>query len=153
MKTRMHAVAGLVGFVTILSFWTSTVMVELFAGPAAIAVVKSRILTGMIVLVPAMAIVGATGMSLGRKRRDALTHAKKTRMPIIAVNGLVILVPAAIFLAWKANAGAFDGWFYTVQAVELGAGAVNLTMMGLNIRDGLRMTGRIARPVRQARQS
>lgn len=149
MKTRVHALAGIVGFLTILSFWTSTVAVELFASHAAIAMVKSWILYGMIVLIPAMAIVGATGMSLGRKRRDRLTKAKKTRMPVIAANGILILVPAAFYLASKANVGAFDGWFYAVQAVELVAGAANITMMGLNICDGLRMTGRIARPAVQ----
>lgn len=153
MKTRIHALAGLVGFFTILSFWTSTLVVELFAGPAAVAAVKSWILSGMVVLIPAMVIVGASGMSLGRGRRDALTKVKKTRMPLIAVNGLVILLPAAFYLASKANAGAFDGWFYTVQAIELVAGASNLIMMGLNVRDGLRMTGRIARPVPQRRKS
>jgi len=30
-----------------------------------------------------------------------------------------------------------------VQAVELVAGAINLTLMFLNIRDGLRLTGRL----------
>ncbi|MCP4315793.1 MAG: hypothetical protein GY789_07175 [Hyphomicrobiales bacterium] len=149
MKTRIHAMAGVIGFLTILSFWTSTVSVELFGSHAAVAAVKSWILSGMFVLIPAMAIVGATGMLLGRKRRDRLTKAKKTRMPIIAMNGLVILVPAAFYLASKANAGSFDSWFYAIQAVELVAGAANLTMMGLNIRDGLMMMRRIARPAPQ----
>ena len=145
MKTRIHAVAGIVGFFTILSFWTSTVMVELFGSQAAVVAVKSWVLSGMVVLVPAMVIVGATGMSLGRRRRDLLSNAKKGRMPLIATNGIVILVPAAFYLAFKAGSGVFDGWFYAVQAVELLAGMANLVMMGLNMRDGLRMTGRIAR--------
>lgn len=66
-------------------------------------------------------------------------------MPIIALNGLLFLVPAAWFLAGKAAAGEFNNPFYTVQVIELIAGAANLTMMGLNIRDGLRMTGKIPR--------
>ncbi|MDA4845537.1 hypothetical protein [Hoeflea poritis] len=143
MKTRIHVIAGVVGFLTILSFWISTVSVELFASPAAVAAVKSWILYGMIVLVPAMAIAGATGMSLGRKRRDRLTKAKRTRMPVIAANGLLILVPSAFFLAGRAEAGLFDGWFYAMQTLELVAGAANIAMMGLNIRDGLRMTRRL----------
>ena len=143
MTTRIHAIAGVVGFLTILSFWISTVSVELFASPAAVATVKSWILYGMIVLVPALAIAGATGMSLGRKRRDRLTMAKKTRMPVIAANGLVVLVPSAFFLAARAEAGLLDGWFYAIQTLELTAGAANIAMMGLNIRDGLRMTRRL----------
>ncbi len=101
------------------------------------------ILRGMFILIPAMMIVGASGMAMGAKRTDALAVGKKRRMPIIALNGLLILLPSAIFLASKAQAGAFDAIFYSVQGIELLAGAVNLSLMGVNIRDGLRMTGRI----------
>jgi hypothetical protein len=73
-------------------------------------------------------------------------------MPIIALNGLLVLVPAAVFLAGRASAGRFDAIFYVVQAIELIAGAANLMLIGLNMRDGSRLTGRIgrARPAPQA---
>lgn len=145
MKTKLHAVAGVIAFLTILTFWTSTVASELFGGPAAIAAVKGAILWGLIVLVPALAITGASGMALGRGRRGAAVAAKRKRMPFIAMNGLLILVPSAIFLALRAEAGTFDVAFFVVQAVELAAGAANLVLIGLNIRDGLRMTGRFGR--------
>jgi hypothetical protein len=63
------------------------------------------------------------------------------RMPIIAANGILVLVPCAIFLNLSAADGLFDMKFYLLQGVELIAGATNLTLMGLNIRDGLRMKG------------
>ena len=143
MKTKIHAFAGAIGFLCILTFWTSTAISELFASHETIAAVKAMILRGMFILIPAMAIVGASGMAMGAKRTDAQAVAKKKRMPFIAINGLVILAPSAFFLASKAGAGEFDALFYTVQGVELIAGALNLSLMGLNIRDGLRMTGRI----------
>ncbi len=146
MKTKIHAIAGGIGFVMIFLFWTSTVTSELLASHEAVATVKALILKGMFILIPAMAIAGGSGMAMGRKRKDALTKAKKTRMPVIALNGLLILVPAAWFLAGKAAAGEFDSTFCTIQVIELIAGAANLTMMGLNIRGGLRMTGRIRKP-------
>ena len=59
----------------------------------------------------------------------------------IAANGILILLPAAFFLAGRAAAGQFDATFYGVQALELAAGAINLSLMGLNIRDGFAMTG------------
>lgn len=99
----------------------------------------------MFVLVPAMAVVGASGMSLRGKRQDRLSLAKKKRMPIIAANGLLILLPAAFYLESKAASGGFDTAFYVVQILEMVAGATNLTMIGLNIRDGLTLTGRIGR--------
>ena len=145
MKKRIHAIAGGVGFLMILSFWTSTAFSELFASHETIADVKALILKGMFILIPAMVIVGASGMAMGRRRKDAPARAKKKRMPIIAMNGLLILLPAAWFLSGKASAGEFDSAFYGVQIVELVAGAANLTMMGLNIRDGFKMTGRFRR--------
>ena len=145
MKTRIHAIAGGIGFLMILLFWTSTVLSEFFASYETIAEVKGMILQGMFILIPAMAIAGGSGMAMGRRRKDALTRAKKKRMPIIALNGLLILVPSAWFLAGKAAAGEFDSTFLIVQMVELFVGAANLAMMGMNIRDGLRMTGRIRR--------
>ncbi len=142
MKAKLHAGAGVIGFVTILLFWTSTVYSELFGAVVTIVAVKGMILKGMFVLIPAMAVVGASGMSMGRKRKDAPARAKIRRMPIIAVNGLLILVPSAIFLEARASAGIFDNAFYAVQIVELMAGAVNLCLMGLNIRDGRAMVKR-----------
>jgi hypothetical protein len=64
-------------------------------------------------------------------------------MSIIAGNGLLILVPSAFYLASKAAAGDFDAWFYGVQALELAAGATNIALMALNVRDGLRLGGRL----------
>jgi hypothetical protein len=68
--------------------------------------------------------------------------AKKKRMPLIAANGLLVLLPCALLLNHWAAAGSFGAAFYAVQALELAAGALNLTLMGLNMRDGLRLTGR-----------
>ena len=76
--------------------------------------------------------------------RSGLVGAKFARMPFIAGNGLLVLIPCAFFLASRARANAFDASFYAVQALELAAGAVNLALMGLNARDGLRLTRRFA---------
>lgn len=145
MKTKIHAIAGIIGFLTILTFWTSTLVSELFGSQATIAWVKGMILQGMYVLIPAMIIVGASGMSLGKQSFHPLAGKKKKRMPIIGANGLLILVPAAFYLEARAGAGSFDTSFYTVQVIELIAGAINLSLMAINIRDGLRITRRIGK--------
>jgi hypothetical protein len=44
-------------------------------------------------------------------------------MPIIAANGILILIPSALYLASKGRAGEFDSAFYAVQTLELAAGA------------------------------
>jgi hypothetical protein len=143
MLKRIHPAAGVLAFLIILSFWTSTVAVELFGSAAAIAVVKRAIPWGFLVLVPSLAVVGASGFRMAGASSAPLVLRKKRRMPFVAANGLLILIPAALYLAGLASQGDFGGRFYTVQAVELIAGAVNLTLMGLNIRDGLRLAGRL----------
>ena len=98
---------------------------------------------GLFILVPAVAITGGSGFFLSKSRRGRLVDSKKKRMPFIAANGLIVLVPCAIVLSRWSAAGSFDTAFYVVQAIELSGGAINLALMGMNIRDGLRMSGRL----------
>jgi len=139
MARLIHPVAGAIALLTIAIFWTSTAVSELFLSDAAVTAVKTAIPWGFILLIPALAAAGGTGFSLARGRRGGLIGAKARRMPFIAGNGILILVPAALYLAFKAAHGAFDGMFYTVQAFELVAGAVNIALLGLNMRDGQKM--------------
>lgn len=142
MKTRIHAIAGGIGFLTILVFMSSTILSELFGSHETISAVKKAILWGLCVMIPAMAVVGGSGFSLAAERSEDPVPAKKKRMPIIGANGLLVLVPMAFVLEARASSGQFDTTFYIFQGVELIAGALNLTLMGLNIRDGLALTGR-----------
>lgn len=145
MKKIVHPIAGTLALLTIASFWISTVIVETFGSEAAVIAVKTTIPWGFLILVPALAATGGTGMAMVRHARGGLVGRKFRRMPIIAANGILILIPSAIYLSYKASAGAFDGMFYAVQALELIAGAVNLSLITLNIRDGMRISGRIGR--------
>lgn len=142
MSPKLHAAAGTLALLTIVTFWISTVAVELSGSHAAIAGLKTAILYGMAILIPAMAGAGASGAALARRMKGPLVAAKSRRMKIIAANGLLILLPSAVFLAWRANSGLIDGIFYTVQAVELLAGATNIALLSLNLRDGLALQRR-----------
>ncbi|MCI5074369.1 hypothetical protein [Oricola sp.] len=146
MKKTIHAVSGAIALVTIVAFWTSTVTAELFGSPDQVAAVKTAVLYSFAVLIPAMAFAGGSGFSLGANWRGPVVSAKKTRMKIIAATGLLVLVPSAIFLAMKAGQGAFDTAFMVVQGIELIAGASNITLLALNMRDGMAMR----RPKRKA---
>ncbi len=143
MPKKAHFIAGLIATLTIATFFLTTVIVELFGSHEAVAIVKSLIvMPGLFILVPAIAATGGSGFALSKSRQGRLVDSKKKRMPFIAANGLLVLLPSAIFLDRWASAGSFDTAFYLVQGVELLAGAVNLTLMGLNIRDGIKMSGR-----------
>jgi hypothetical protein len=96
-------------------------------------------------LIPVLAAAAGSGFTLAKGRQAGLIGAKIKRMPWIAANGLLILIPSALFLASKAKAAEFDASFYAVQVLELAVGAVNITLLGLNMRDGLKMKGRLRR--------
>jgi hypothetical protein len=144
MPKRVHLIAGILAPLCIATFFIATIVVELFGSHQAVAQLKSLIVTpGLWILIPVMMAAGGSGMFLGKSRRGRLVDAKKKRMPLIAANGLLVLVPCAIVLERWATKGNFDTSFYVVQVIELLAGATNLALMGLNVRDGLRMSGRI----------
>ena len=140
MLRIIHPIAGLVAILTIATFWLSTAISELFASQATMIFIKTAIPWGFILLVPALAATGCSGFILSKGRRQGLVNTKLKRMPFIAANGLLLLIPAAFFLASKAKAGEFDIAFYAVQALELAAGALNITLLGLSMRDGIALT-------------
>jgi hypothetical protein len=144
MIKRFYRIDGIIAFAAILTFWSSTVAVELLGSREAIASVKRAIPWGFLLLVPALAVTGASGFQMAGPSSDRRIAGKKRRMRFIAANGLLILAPSAFYLAFLAARGNFGILFYSVQSIELVAGAVNLTLMGLNFRDGLRLTGRLS---------
>ncbi|MEY2336132.1 hypothetical protein [Acidithiobacillus ferrianus] len=139
MKPLFHALAGTTAMLIITSFWMSTLVSELFMDHAAVAAVKQGIVYGLFLLVPCLAATGGSGFMLGKSRKGRLLDQKKKRMRIIAANGLLVMIPSALFLNAKAASGEFDVAFYAVQLVELVVGVVQLTLMGRNFRDGLRL--------------
>ncbi|MFW2367409.1 MAG: hypothetical protein ACN4GW_13405 [Desulforhopalus sp.] len=143
MKNRVHRLAAIIAILCMATFWSSTILVELLGTEEWIAKVKNAIVfPGLFILVPSIALVGATGFSLAKSRKGQLVNRKKKRMPVIGGNGLLILVPAAIYLDQMAGVGSFDIEFYVVQGLELLAGAINITLMSMNMRDGLKMAGK-----------
>lgn len=142
MKKTLHPVAGALALLIIAVFWFSTLGSELFGTEDDIRTVKLMIPWGFLVLIPSLVLAGGTGHVLGRGRTDLLIARKSKRMPFIAANGIVILIPAALFLAYKADSYAFDTTFYAVQVLELVMGALNIALLGLNLVDGLQLTGR-----------
>ncbi|RQO32862.1 hypothetical protein DBR37_16310 [Herminiimonas sp. KBW02] len=138
MKRKVHAIAATLALLFIATFWTSTVAAEFLLSQPAVIQVKLGIAYALLVFIPVMVITGASGFALGGKSTQALIVAKRRRMPYIAGIGLIILVPCALFLADRAQNGLLDNSFYGIQVVELIAGAINLVLMSLNFRDGLR---------------
>ncbi len=144
MINKIHPIAAVIATLCIATFFTSTILAELFGSPESIAMVKNLIvMPGLFILVPAIAITGGTGFVLSKNRKGHLLDNKQKRMRIIGANGLLVLLPAAIVLDQWAASGSFDTKFYIVQGLELLAGATNLLLMSLNMHDGLKITGKL----------
>lgn len=146
MSKIIHPLAGVIAMLTIATFWFSTVISELLGSQALVVSVKTAIPWGFLLLIPALAATGGSGFVLAKGRRGAeLIEVKLRRMRIIAANGILILIPSALFLAFKAAGGELDTLFYAVQGLELLAGATNIALLTLNMRDGLKIKGRLRR--------
>ncbi|MGV2930736.1 hypothetical protein ACE3G8_06555 [Vreelandella venusta] len=146
MTLILHRLAASVAVLCISTFFSATIFVELFGTEESIATLKSLIVwPGLFILIPSIALTGGSGFALAKSRRGKLVLQKKKRMPFIGANGILVLIPSAVLLDRWASVGAFDTNFYVVQGVELLAGAINLILMGMNMRDGLRMSGRFRR--------
>jgi hypothetical protein len=139
MKTLIHRTAAGLAALMIIAFLAATLISELFLSLHAVAAVKQTILLALIGFIPLLMVTAGTGFALGKGRSGALVKAKRRRMPLIALNGMLVLVPLAFYLNYKAQASAFDSWFYFAQILELIAGAGNLTLIFLNMRDGMRI--------------
>ncbi|MGR5514311.1 hypothetical protein ACPV5H_02920 [Vibrio harveyi] len=130
-----HRITSISAYLLIMSFFTSTVAVELFGDHHTILAVKTYISYAIWAVVPLMAAAGITGSKMAPNVKKGPLAAKKKRMPFVAMNGILILVPTAIYLQHLAASNQFDTTFYVVQLVELLAGFTNLTLMTLNIRN------------------
>jgi hypothetical protein len=139
-KTALHALAATVALLTVVTFLTATVVAELFFDTLFVAAVKHAIVLGLWVLIPALALTAGTGFALGRGRTGRLLEGKRQRMPFIALNGLLGLLPAALFLNYKAQAGAFDTAFYLVQGLEFLLGMVQTGLLARNFLAGVRLS-------------
>lgn len=95
MKSKLHGFFGAVALLCIATFWSSTVVSELFLDQASVIAVKNAVLTGMWLLIPTMAATGGSGFSLASRRRGRIVEVKGRRMKVVAANGLFILLPSA----------------------------------------------------------
>lgn len=141
-SSTLHGATGTLALLIVASFWLSTLTAELFLGEEAVILVKRAIaLYGLIPLALTMAITRLSGIRLGKRQPSDLVYEKSRRMAKIGRNGLLVMVPCALFLYGKAAAREFDLFFYGVQGIELLIGGVQLALLGKNFQAGLRLMG------------
>ena len=148
MKLKIHLIAAILASLCITTFFTASLLSELFGSLQLVTQIKASILfPGLFILIPAMAITGITGNLLTKGKSNKLIRKKQFRMKLAAANGLLILLPSAIVLSSWAQAGQFDTDFYLLQALELIAGGCNLFLLGQNALAGRKLSALKPNPV------
>ena len=135
---RIHFFAGIAVLIILSTFWVALIISDFFLGHEAVAQVRLGIVYALIVLIPSMIAVKATGGKLGKNRMDdTRIQQKKKRATWMAINGVLIMVPAAFFLNYKASSGEFDTVFYIVQGIELLVGSFQYYFVLKNFNVGM----------------
>ena len=144
---RIHVGSSIAAMTVIATFLLSTIGAEACATDDGVAAVKRWIARLIAVLVAAMIGAATSGQRLAGRSRNPLVRRKLQRMRAVGAIGLLVLIPCAVVLARLAAAHEFGSLFGVLQSVELVAGATNLTLLTLNLRDGLALRSRSRRSV------
>ena len=137
----LHILATIIGLFTIVSFFTSTLLAEASGNTQLIVTIKTYILYALPLLILAMPTLGITGNKLAGKKPSPKAQLKLKRMKFIAINGIA-LITLAVLLYFKAVKEAFDTTFWTLQILELLLGFINIVLIGLNIKTGMKLSGK-----------
>lgn len=140
---KIHLATTALVVLTISAFFISSLVAELSTQIGVIKSIKRGILYALPLLVIGMPILGITGKKLAGRSQNPIVLKKKQRMKVMMINGL-ILSTLVVFLFYQSNFREVNGLFYAVQTVELAFGLVNISLIGFNIRDGLRLSARLA---------
>lgn len=140
----IHIIATFIAAITIASFFLSSLAAEIKGSEAAIRKAKEAILFSLPILLLAMPALGATGNMLAGKSQNPLVLTKRKRMKFVFVNGL-LLISLACFLYYRSHYQTIDGVFLAAQGTEFALGLTNLILIGLNVKSGFQLSGRLKR--------
>jgi len=145
MLRRIHVGSSITAMTVIAIFLLTTIGAETWATDDGIAAVKRWIARLIAVLVVAMIGAATSGQRLAGRSLHPVIRRKLKRMRAVGAIGLLVLIPSAVVLARLAADHEFGSLFVVLQSVELVAGATNLTLLTLNLRDGLTLRSRSRR--------
>jgi hypothetical protein len=141
----IHRLSAVLALVILSSFWIATLVSELLLDVAAVMATKRGIAFALVLLVPCMAALNISGARITGARNGPLIARKRRILRIMGANAALVLVPCALALFWLSRDGSLGTTFYALQAIELVAGALNVTLLLVNVRAGLKLAGRLRR--------
>jgi len=138
---KVHVTATIIASLTIGSFFCFSLIAEITGKDLFIQQVKAGILYCLPILLVAMPMLAISGKKLAGNSNSPVVATKTKRMKLIAFNGL-ILISLAIYLYYHATFKTIDKTFLYFQIGELLIGALNLGLIVLNIKSGLKLSGK-----------
>lgn len=141
---KVHFIATVIAGLTIVTFFSLSLIAEIKGDIQFIKSVKAFILYALPVMVIAMPMLKITGDKLAGKSNNPIILAKKRRMKLMIVNG-VGLISLAVFLYYRSHFHTIDHVFLVAQIAEFGFGLGNLTLIVLNARSDLQLSGKLKR--------
>ncbi|SEH33401.1 hypothetical protein [Magnetospirillum fulvum] len=134
----IHPLAARATLGLFVLIWGSAVAAGLFADREMLAFIKEVVVWTLFLLTPLTMLTAGTGLILGRARPGPITDRKRRRLRLIVAIGIVILLPATLVLDAMVQSDSYDATLFLVfQGIELVAGLVLLTLMGISVRDGI----------------
>ncbi|WP_430615241.1 hypothetical protein [Flavobacterium sp. JP2137] len=139
-----HFIATIIVGMTIVTFFSLSLVAEIKGDIQFIKNVKTFILYALPVMVIAMPILKLTGDKLAGNSSNPIILAKKKRMKLMILNGAG-LMSLAVFLYYRSHFHTIDHVFFVAQIAEFGFGLCNLTLIVLNARSGMLLSGKLKR--------
>jgi hypothetical protein len=93
-------------------------------------------------MIISMAALAISGKKLAGKSKNPLVVHKSNRMKFIMMNGF-ILVFLAIYLYYRSHYIEIDKTFIVFQITEFIFGIANLSLIGLNAKSGMQLSGKL----------
>ncbi len=146
---RIHLAAAVGALALIATFLVSSAVTELTGSAGDVHSLRQRIVLGLPLLIGCLAAAALTGRRLARNSRAAVIRRKQRRMQVVAAIGIIMLVPCALILDARTAGASAGSVVIALEIAETLAGALNLTLLLLNFRDGRGITRRRA-PVSRA---
>lgn len=148
----IHVTATMVAMLSIATFFISSILAEISGDEALIRQVKEAIFFSLPLLLVAMPTLGISGNKLAGKSNHPIVLLKQKRMKFIIMNG-IILTSLACFLYYRSHYQSIDTVFLGVQFAEFGFGLINLSLIGLNINSGLKLSGKNKKKMREMQET
>jgi hypothetical protein len=142
MFKRLHRLAGIAALLLAVSFLSVTTYAELSHNATLIYKAKRFVVLAIPFMLLFMPLSALSGKKMAGNSKNSIIKRKNRRLRFIAANG-AILVTLAIWLYLKAAGRHFDMGFWILQGLELALGLLNIVLLSLMARDGMKLSGRI----------